>query len=60
MNLNYDSFTLILDQVKLKLFLRFSCKMYKNMIKAGKVVLNIAGWRCSNPSGSPVAIIWYR
>ncbi len=37
MNLNYDSFTLILEQVKLKLFLRFSCKMCKTLIKERKI-----------------------
>ena len=33
MNLNYDSFTLILDEVKSNLFIAFTCKHYKSSIK---------------------------
>ncbi len=37
MNVNYDTLTLILDQVKVNLFLRYSCRIYKNVIKERKV-----------------------
>ena len=39
MNLNYDSFRLIVDQVKTDLFLLYSCRRYKRMIKDRKYII---------------------
>ncbi len=36
MNINYDAFYIIIDEVKIKVFLRFSCKRIKERIKETK------------------------